>query len=205
MGDAKRPLTSTDAATALAMTLDALEAAGADPAYRVCGTGAALLQGVPLPAGDIDILLGAREDVDTFAAALSSFPCRYPASWLAGSAQYFARFAVNGVDVELSTPERQVDSDAMECAGSGPWQHYVQVPCGSHHVPVVRLELRLATELLRDRPDRYDPLLDHLGTHGFDADLLRRALDGCRIPAQRRRLVRDRLATVATKIQVDHQ
>ncbi|MER7500335.1 hypothetical protein AB0L05_15640 [Nonomuraea pusilla] len=176
------------------MALDALEAAGLDMAYRVCGTGAALLQGVPLPAGDIDILLTCREDLETFAAALSSFPCLYAASWLPETSQYFTKFEVNGVELELSTVERQVDSDAMECVGSGPWQHHVLIACGSHQVPVIRLEIRLATELLRDRPDRYEPLLDHMGTNGFDPDLLRRAMDACGIPAHQRRLVEDRLA-----------
>ncbi|MFI9556167.1 hypothetical protein [Nonomuraea endophytica] len=167
----------------------ALDAAYPGMDYRVCGTGAALLQGVPLPAGDIDILLAGREEVDRFAAALSAFPCLYAASWLPESAQYFTRIDVNGVDLELSTVERPADSDALECVGSGPWQHHVLITCGSHQVPVVRLELRLATELLRDRPDRYDPLLDHLSTHGFDADLLERAMDANAVPAHHRRLV----------------
>ncbi|MEV0202693.1 hypothetical protein [Nonomuraea sp. NPDC050691] len=193
MSDETRSLNLPDVTTALAMTLDALRAADTDTAYRVCGTSAALLQGVTLPAGDIDILLASREDVDTFAAALSAFPCLYTASWLSETSQYFTKFEVNGVRVEFSTVERQVESDGWECVGSGPWQHYVLITCGSHHVPVVRLELRLVTELLRDRADRYDPLLDHLGTHGFDADLLQRAMNACRIPAHRRRLVQDRL------------
>ncbi|MCA2223483.1 hypothetical protein [Nonomuraea aurantiaca] len=176
------------------MALEALGTANANPAYRVCGTSAALLQGVPLPVGDIDILLASREDVETCAAALSSFPCLYAASWFPESSQYFTRFAVNGVEVDLSTVERQVDSDGWECAGSGPWQHYVLVTCGSHQVPVVRLELRLVTELLRDRADRYDPLLDHMGTHGFDSALLRRSMNAHHIPAHRQRQVQDRLA-----------
>ncbi|MEV4562144.1 hypothetical protein AB0K12_00080 [Nonomuraea sp. NPDC049419] len=50
------------------------------PPYRVGGTSAALLKGVQLPAGDIDVLVARRADVDTFAAALSPFP--YPAAWL---------------------------------------------------------------------------------------------------------------------------
>ncbi|GAA3702762.1 hypothetical protein GCM10022224_080700 [Nonomuraea antimicrobica] len=194
MDHGARSLNLTDVTTALNITLDALEAAKTDTAYRVCGTSAALLQGVPIPAGDIDILLASREDVNTFAAALSSFRCLYAASWFPESSQYFTRFEVNGIEVELSTVERQVDSDGMECAGSGPWQHYVLITCGSHQVPVVRLELRLVTELLRDRPDRYDPLLDYLGTHGFDSDLLQRAMNAHQIPAHHRRLTQDRLA-----------
>ncbi|NUP01882.1 MAG: hypothetical protein HOW59_28565 [Nonomuraea sp.] len=194
MGDRSSTLSRANIATTLATALDALRSTDADMAYRVCGTSAAVLQGVPLPAGDIDILLAGRNDVDTFAAALSSFPCLYATSWLPESSQYFTRFEVNGVELELSTVERQTDSDALECVGIGPWRHYVLISCGSHRVPVVGLELRLATELLRDRADRYDPLLAHLGRHGFDAELLRRAMDACRVPPPRRRLVQDLLA-----------
>ncbi|MEU5950363.1 hypothetical protein ABZ793_33135 [Micromonospora sp. NPDC047465] len=44
------------------------DAAGID--YRLVGTSAALLQGVELPTGDVDILVAWRDDVDTTAAAL---------------------------------------------------------------------------------------------------------------------------------------
>lgn len=195
MGDQTRSLSLTDVTTTLETALDALRTTHTDLTYRVCGTGAALLQGVPLRAGDIDILLAAREDVDRFAAALSSYPCLYATSWFPESSQYFTRFDVNGVELELSTVERQVDSDELECAGRGPWRHYVPVDCGSHQVPAVRLELRLATELLRDRPDRYEPLLDHLNTHGHDSDLLQRAMTACHIPPHHRRLIETRLRT----------
>jgi hypothetical protein len=203
MGDEARSLNLADVTTTLDMALDALGTADTDTAYRVCGTSAALLQGVPLPAGDIDILLPSREDVDAFAAALSSFPCLYTAAWLPESSQYFTRFEVNGVEVELSTVERQVDSDAMECVGRGPWQHYVLITCGSHRVPVVRLELRLVTEFLRDRADRYAPLLDYMGTHGFDSDLLQRAMNAHRIPAHHQRLVQDRLGSAPPEAVLD--
>ncbi|MFB9631120.1 hypothetical protein [Nonomuraea helvata] len=198
MGDGEPSLRLTDVTTALDTALTALRAADADLDYRMGGTSAALLQGVHLPAGDIDLLVARREDVDTFAAALSSFPCLYPASWIPESLQYFARYEVNGVKVEISTVEWQVDSDGWECAGPGPWQHYVVVTCGSHRVPVVRLELRLATEVLRDRPDRYEPLLDHMGAHGFDSDLLQTAMKARRLPAERQRMIQDRLAGTPT-------
>lgn len=197
MGHDTRPLDRADVTATLATTLDALEAAGTRVPYRVCGTAAALLQGVPLPAGDIDILLAGRDDLRAFAAALSSFPCPHAASWMPASAQFFTRYVVNGVEVELSTVERQTDSDALECVGAGPWRHHVLIACGSHQVPAVRLELRLATELLRDRPDRSDPLIAHLGAYGFDRALLGRAMDACQIPGHRRRPVLERLARPA--------
>ncbi|MEQ4714857.1 hypothetical protein [Nonomuraea sp. B19D2] len=193
MGDSGASLRLEDVMSALETTLTALKAAGADPTYRVGGTGAALLQGVHLPVGDVDLLVARREDVDTFAAALSSFPCLYAASWLPESLQYFARYEVNGVHLEISTVEQETDSDGMECIGRGPWQHFVLITCGSHRVPVVRLELRLATELLRDRSDRYEPLLDHMAAHGFDPDLLDRAMAARGLSVERRRWVDDRL------------
>jgi hypothetical protein len=195
MGDGEANLRLDDVTSALETTLTALSASGRTPQYRVGGTSAALLQGVPLPAGDVDLLAARREDVHLIAAALSSFPCLHAASWLPGSAQYFARYDVNGVHLEISTVERETDSDGMECVGSGPWRHYVLITCGSYRVPVVRLELRLATELLRDRPDRYEPLLDHMAAQGFDPDLLARAMAAHDLPAERRRMVADRLAS----------
>ncbi|GAA4521328.1 hypothetical protein [Nonomuraea ferruginea] len=194
MGDGDASLRPADVTAALDTALTALRAVGADPVYRVVGTSAALLQGVHLPVGDIDLLVTRREDVNAFAGALSSFPCLYAASWLPEASQYFTDYDVNGVAVGMSTMEEQVDSDGMECAGHGPWRHYVLIRYGSHRVPVVRLELRLITELLRDRPDRYEPLLDHMGTHGFDPDLLQRAMTARRLPAERRRLAQELLA-----------
>ncbi|MFI7617315.1 hypothetical protein ACIBP6_39440 [Nonomuraea terrae] len=194
MGDGEASLRLEDVASALETTLTALRAVGADPMYRVGGTGAALLQGVQLPVGDVDLLVARRKDVDAFAAALSPFPCLYTTSWLPESSQYFTRYEVNGVPLEISTVEQETDSDGMECIGRGPWQHYVLIKCGSYRVPVVRLELRLATELLRDRPDRYEPLLDHLAAQGFNADLLHRAMTARGLSMERQHLVNDRLA-----------
>ncbi|MEV4060289.1 hypothetical protein [Nonomuraea dietziae] len=96
MGDGGASLRLEDVTSALETTLTALRAVGADLPYRVGGTSAALLQGVHLPAGDIDLLAARREDVDTVAAALSAFPCLYAASWLPETSQYFARYEVNG-------------------------------------------------------------------------------------------------------------
>ncbi|GII95522.1 hypothetical protein [Sinosporangium siamense] len=186
-------LRAADITATLDTVLTAMQAADADLAYRVAGTSAAVLQGVRLPAGDIDMLVTRREDVDRFAAALSSFPCLHAASWLPGPSQYFARYEVGGVAVEISTVERRVDSDGMECVGRGPWRHCVWITCGSHQVPVVRLELRLATELVRDRVDHYEPLLDHMRARGFDFDLLYRAMRDQGLSAERQRLVWDRL------------
>ena len=138
-----------------------------DTDYRLVGTGAALLHGVCLPAGDVDILVKERADVDAYADALSPFRCLEPPAWLPEARQYYANYRVNGVEVGISTVEVQTDADVVETYGSGPWErNYVLLPCGPYRVPTVALELRLITEVYRDRPDRYNPLIQHLQAHG---------------------------------------
>jgi hypothetical protein len=116
--------------------------------YRLVGTAAALLRGVQLPCGDVDLLFKERSEVDTFASALSGFPCITPVIYLEQARQYFTEFDVQGVEIELSTLEWEMDSDGVECIGPGPWIHFDWLACGEFTVPTVGLELRLVTELM---------------------------------------------------------
>ena len=150
--------------------------------YRLVGTGSALLQGVPLPAGDIDILMKERKNVDAFGAALASFECRFSPAWMSETRQYYADYEVDGVGVGISTVEVGTDSDGLECVGRGPWLHYVSIPCGPYTVPAVALELRLVSELSRNRPDRYTPLIQHMQVHGCDIELVRRGMAARNLP-----------------------
>ena len=154
----------------------------AEVEYRLVGTGAALLRGVRLPAGDVDILVKERKDVDALGTALAPFVCLFAPAWLPDDTQYYANYDVNGVEVGISTVEVDTDSDAFETIGRGPWVHFSLVECGPYSVPTVALELRLATELYRDRPDRYRPILRYLLTHACDMELIRRAMDAARVP-----------------------
>jgi hypothetical protein len=160
----------------LSLVLDQVDPEASGIEYRLVGTGAALAQGVRLPAGDVDILVARRADVDRFAAALPGFRCLDSPAWLTGARQYFARFEVEETEVEISTVEWPADTDTFECIGRGPWEHYVRVRIGRHVVPVIGLELRLVSELVRDRPDRYVPLTGHMRSHGADLQLVRRAM-----------------------------
>jgi len=150
--------------------------------YRLVGTGAALLHGVQLPAGDIDILVREREDVDAFGSALSSFKCLFPPAWLPEARQYYANYEVNGVAVGISTVEVETDSDELETIGRGPWEHFSLIPCGPYAVPTVALELRLVTELARQRPDRYTPIIQFMQVNGCDIELIPRGLEIARLP-----------------------
>ena len=144
--------------------------------YRLVGTGAALLHGVNLPAADIDILVRQREDVDTFGKALSRFRCLSMPEWLPYTRQYYGNYEINGVEIGISTVEVESDSDTIETYGRGPWEHFVWIHCGSYSVPTVRLELRLITELYRERADRYQPIIRYMQVNGCDIDFIQRGM-----------------------------
>jgi hypothetical protein len=150
--------------------------------YRLVGTGAALLHGVSLPAADIDILVKERHHVDLFGSALSLFRCLDAPIWLAETQQYYCNYEVNGVEVGISTVEVLSDADHIETFGHGPWKHFTFLPCGRYFVPTVALELRLITELYRNRPDRYQPIIEFMQLDGCDLDFIQRGLVATGIP-----------------------
>jgi hypothetical protein len=145
--------------------------------YRLVGTGAALMLGVDLPAGDVDILVMDRQGVDAFTAALKGFPCLVPPAWMPDMRQYYANFDVNGIEVGFSTVEIESDVDTIETFGPGPWEHFSLVTCGRYAIPVVALELRLITEMWRNRRNRYRPIIRFMRQHGCDMALIKRGLD----------------------------
>jgi hypothetical protein len=150
--------------------------------YRLVGTGAALLHGVALPAADVDILVRERRSVEVFGAALSAFKCLEAPTWLPEMRQYYANYEINGVEVGISTVEIESDAEAIETFGRGPWEHFTLLRCGPYSVPTVALELRLITELYRSRPDRYQPIIQYLQSHGCDLDYLRRGMAAAGLP-----------------------
>lgn len=164
------------------MVLDHAMPACAQVAYRLVGTGAALLHGVVLPTADIDILARDRAGVDAFGAALAAFRCLETPAWLAETRQYYGNYEVNGVEVGVSTVEVEVDSDTIETFGRGPWEYFTRLACGRYAVPTVALELRLITELFRNRPDRYHPIIQFMQTHGCDHAFIVRGIAAAGVP-----------------------
>jgi len=177
----------------LTLVLDLWDPGAAGFDYRLVGTGAALAQGVRLPTGDIDILVTRRVAVDRFAAALSGFRCVDPPAWLPDARQYFTHLVVDEIKVGASTVEVPVDGEAIECMGRGPWQHYVDIDFGEHTVPAVGLELRLVSELIRNRPERYEPLIEHMRWHGADLRLVRKSMGERGVDVVRQHQVLDQL------------
>jgi hypothetical protein len=158
--------------------------------YRLVGTGAALLHGVALPAGDIDILVKERQGVEVFSDAFAGFDCLMAPIYLEDMRQYYTEYGINGVEVGVSTVEIETDIDYIETYGPGPWTHYMLLSCGSYMVPTVKLELRLITELYRNRPERYDSLIEYMSVNGYDEGLLKRGINGLSVDLQNKVLSR---------------
>ena len=64
----------------------------------------------------------------------------------------------------------------VEKSGHGPWEHYRLIASGKYGIPVVDLELRLMTEVLRDRKDRINSILKYLKKNGFNKEVMKRIL-----------------------------
>jgi len=175
----------------LTKVLDIVLATAPEVDFRLVGTASSVLRGIDLPAGDIDILLREQRGVDLFGEALASAPgirCRTAPTHLLDAGQYFAEYDVDGSRVELSTMDGDwaADLDSIECLGKGPWQHFDRLVVGRYEVPVVATELRLLTELGRERPDRYRPILWAMTAGSNDSALLNRGLERLEIPTDRR-------------------
>jgi len=125
---------------------------------------------------------------------LSSFRCLEAPAWLTQAKQYYGKWEVNGVELEISTVEVTSEADTAECFGRGPWEHFALLTCGRYAVPTVTLELRLLTELSRNRADRYRPLVRFMQVHGCDLDYVRRGFVAAGLPPIMRDDVLNQLA-----------
>lgn len=145
---------------------------------RVVGTASSALRGVALPVGDVDILARDRHTVDELVLALGS-PSATVIQTPFGH-QYLADHAVGGVPVQVSTVESTVSGRRRlaECVGETPWRYYSLVDVAGRPIPVVASELRLASDIMRGRDDRWRPIAAHLVTTGVDVELLSQAVLG---------------------------
>jgi len=182
-----RALVAARFAEALEIALARVEPALPLESLRLVGTAAALLQGVFLPVRDVNLLVKSQAQVDAFAAALDGFPCIAPPAWDAETGAYAARFLIRGFEIAMTAagdaPDGEPDA-VFETQGHGPWQHSVPIVCGAHTLHAVALELRLATEVARERHARVAPLLRALRRRGCDLPLLRRCLDAHGVPPE---------------------
>ena len=189
---------------ALSGILPGLQTVLGDGDYRLVGNAAALLWGCEIHTADVDFLMRDRRHVDAFSEALSGHDCLVSPTFVQWSpapreaGQYWCRYDVRGGCIEASTVGTGTNSDCIEASGSGPWTHYVNMAVSTFILPTVRIELRSATELSRNRANTQQPILDWIIKNGCDLNLLERAMEARRVPAKRQRAVLSCLLDIAT-------
>ena len=168
----------------LTSVLDAAQDVLSSDRYRLVGTTASILHGAATASKGVDFLMRDRDGVDDLHLALSTFRIDTPPTYLADDEQYWASYFVDGVHVGVTTTEWKPEGSVIEASGEGPWQHFSIIPHGQHQVPTVKLELRLVTEIFRNRADRIEPLMAFMRQQGCDLNLVKQGLTERGIPAQ---------------------
>jgi hypothetical protein len=164
-------------------TIEAMLAVVPAAEFRLVGTASCVLRGVEMQATDVDVLFRERAPIDGWVTSLGDVAnVSEGPGWLEETSQYFARLDADGVIVELSTVEIEADTDTDECVGPGPWVHFDVVTCGKFSVPTVALELRLVTEVARQRNDRAEPIAAYFRSHPCDVALVKRGLEASFTP-----------------------
>ncbi len=145
---------------------------------RLVGTASSALRGIDLPVADVDILARDRDTVDELVTASGSPPATVIATPF--GQQYLADHHLAGVPVQFSTVESDVSGRRRlaECVGETPWRYFSLVTVAGRPLPCVASELRVASDLMRGREDRWRPIAAHLVATGFDVELLRQAVLG---------------------------
>lgn len=169
--------------------------------WAVIGSVATALQGCRVEPRDIDFLARQPDEVFRFAACMAVYAppvCPLPPGdpmWVASAERsvdvstdaygfrwHFARWIVDGVKVEvahISPPPRfrtSADGAGIWEGGAEIWPHVVWTPFEGRTIPVVPLEIQLATNLSRGLENRVSEIVAVFRRRGYDRGLLDRAL-----------------------------
>ncbi|WP_158370272.1 hypothetical protein [Cellulosimicrobium cellulans] len=179
-----------------------LAIADEDVPWMLVGSAATRVQGVAVEPGDVDVLVhpGTTDDaVRALAERLTAFAVPGPGTadlatfrstpdrplaatpdrqWL------FGRWCVDGGTLEIARIRADVPAPAVvETMGTGVWATRRTIGWRGQEVPVVPLEVQLATVLLRGQRDRERAVRARLAAVGTDEALLARALADRGLPA----------------------
>jgi DNA-binding transcriptional MerR regulator len=144
--------------------------------YLLCGTAAGLFQGVFQPVRDINLLTKAHKQVNGFAQAMHNFPQVLKPTYFESKKLYCTTHLIRGVEVSMAALDDYRDDAEKGDTFLNPWDHFSELQIGSYTIRAEALELRLATEIARERPRHYQPLIKHMQKHGADLELAQRAM-----------------------------
>ncbi|MFI6827145.1 hypothetical protein ACIBG5_08590 [Kribbella sp. NPDC050241] len=173
----------------------AVRLAGTDVDWMLVGSAATALHGAAIEPGDIDVAVSTSAGVRTAATVLPSRTDRSsPADplWFSsldeptltfddpGQARWtFGRWTLAGFTVELAYIDSPAPTDLLvETPAGAVWSERSVLDWNGTQIPVVPVEVQLATMIFRDQPDRLRATLTAVDPASLDVGLLRRALAG---------------------------
>lgn len=173
----------------------AVRLAGTDVEWMLVGSAATALHGAAIEPGDIDVAVSTSAGVRTAAAVL---PSRTDPSsptdpiWFSSLAEptltfidpsddrwTFGRWTLAGFTVELAHIDSPAPTDLLvETPATAVWNERSVLDWNGTRIPVVPVEVQLATMIFRAQPDRLQATLAALDPASLDVGLLRRAIAG---------------------------
>lgn len=156
------------------------------------GSAATALRGVELDPGDLDVLVRRSQDVARVAALMPARshddgeldPGKFvssktrPTITFDSGSWVFGRWLLADVTVEvasISVPESE-RYQLIETLGDPVWLEREQIDVEGAQIPIVPLELQIATMVSRGQSARLDRVVDASDALQLDAELLSRAL-----------------------------
>ncbi|TCC57978.1 hypothetical protein E0H73_26870 [Kribbella pittospori] len=173
----------------------AVRLAGTDVEWMLVGSAATALHGAAIEPGDLDVAVSTAVGVRTAATVLPSRTDRSSPTdpiWFsslaeptlsfvdpAGGRWTFGRWTLARFRVELAHIDSPAPTDLLvETPAAAVWDERLVIDWKGTQIPVVPVEVQLATMIFRDQPDRLQATLAAVDPASLDADLLRRALAG---------------------------
>ncbi len=164
-----------------------------DVEWMLVGSAATALWGAAIEPGDLDVAVATSTGVR---AAAKVLPCQADQSaatdglWFSSLVEptmtfvadadarwTFGRWMLAGVKVELAHIDGGAPADLLrETSGTAVWQERTFLNWNGARIPVVPLEVQLATMIFRDQDDRLQASLSAVDPASLDLAMLRRAL-----------------------------
>jgi hypothetical protein len=179
----------------------ALRLGRTDVEWMLIGSAATALHGVELEPGDLDVAVATPAGVR---AAAHVLPCRRqrspttaPGLWFssreepiltfgdpAGTRWTFGRWMLGDTKVELAHLAGQAPPEKLiETSGTAVWNARTSLEWNGVRIPVVPLEVQLATMIVRDQADRLRATLEAIDDASLNVAMLRRALADRAVPS----------------------
>jgi hypothetical protein len=170
--------------------------------WILVGSVASILQGAEMDPNDIDIYTRDQDDVSKLSTILAKYSRANPSAlpvhdpeWMSSLPEpYFTQSFPSGftwtkgkweIDafqlevVQISNSAGIPDSiagDGIWEGGQYIWEYSREVEFADYRIPVVPLEIQLESNLRRNREDRTRSIIAAMKKHGYDKELLEKAL-----------------------------